>query len=42
MGWKHAVVGILASYVNVTLTFTVQVIGLIKGGPKKFEVIRKE
>jgi hypothetical protein len=42
MGWKHAVVGILASYVTVTLNFTVQVIGLIKGDPKKFEVIRKE
>jgi hypothetical protein len=42
MGWKHAVVGILASYVTVTLNFTVQVIGLVKGDPKKFEVIRKE
>jgi hypothetical protein len=42
MGWKHAVVGILASYVTVTLNFTVQVIGLIKGDPKNFEVIRKE
>jgi hypothetical protein len=42
MGWKHAIAGILASYVTVTLNFTVQVIGLIKGDPKKFEVIRKE
>ena len=42
MGWKHAIMGILASYVTVTLNFTVQVIGLIKGDPKKFEVIRKE
>jgi hypothetical protein len=42
MGWKHAIVGILASYVTVTLNFTVQVIGLVKGDPKKFEVIRKE
>lgn len=42
MGWKHAVGGILASYVTVTLNFALQVIGFIKGDPKKFEVIRKE
>jgi hypothetical protein len=42
MGWKHAIVGILASYVTVTLNFTVQMVGLLKGDPKKFEVIRKE
>ncbi len=42
MGWKHAIVGILASYVTVTLNFTVQIIGLVKGDPKKFEVIPKE
>jgi hypothetical protein len=42
MGWKHAVAGILASYVTVTLNFALQVIGFIKGDPKKFEVIRKE
>jgi len=42
MGWKHAIAGILGSYVTVTLNFAVQIIGLIKGDPKKFEVIRKE
>lgn len=42
MGWKHAIMGILASYVTVTLNFTIQIIGLVKGDPKKFEVIRKE
>ena len=42
MGWKHAIGGILASYVTVTLNFALQVIGFIKGDPKKFEVIRKE
>jgi len=42
MGWKHAIVGILASYVTVTLNFALQIISFIKGDPKKFEVIRKE
>ncbi len=42
MGWKHAITGILASYVTVTLNFTVQMIGFVKGDPKKFEVIRKK
>jgi hypothetical protein len=42
MGWKHAIGGILTSYVTVTLNFALQVIGFIKGDPKKFEVIPKE
>jgi hypothetical protein len=42
MGWIHAIAGILASYVTVTLNFTVQMVGLLKGNPKKFEVICKE
>jgi hypothetical protein len=42
MDWKHAIMGVLASYVTVALNFTVQMIGLVKGDPKKFEVIRKE
>ena len=42
MGWKHAIAGVLASYVTVTLNFVVQIIGLVKGDPKKFEVIKKE
>jgi hypothetical protein len=41
MGWKHAIVGVLASYVTVTLNFILQVVGLVQGDPKKFEVIRK-
>ena len=42
MGWKHAIAAILASYVTVTLNFIVQIIGFVRGDPKKFEVIRKE
>jgi hypothetical protein len=42
MGWKHGIAGALASYVTVTLNFIIQLIGLAKGDPKKFEVIRKE
>jgi hypothetical protein len=42
MGWKHALAGVLASYVTVTLNFILQVVGFVKGDPKKFEVIRKE
>jgi cellulose synthase/poly-beta-1,6-N-acetylglucosamine synthase-like glycosyltransferase len=42
MGWKHGVAGALASYATVTLNFIVHLIGLAKGDPKKFEVIRKE
>jgi hypothetical protein len=42
MGWKHAIAGVLASYVTVTLNFLLQIVGLIKGDPKKFEVIRKQ
>jgi hypothetical protein len=42
MGWKHAILGVLASYVTVTLNFILQVVGIAKGDPRKFEVIRKE
>jgi hypothetical protein len=42
MGWKHAIAGVLASYVTVTLNFILQVVGLVQGDPKKFEVIHKE
>ena len=42
MGWKHGLAGALASYVTVTLNFITHLIGLVKGDPKKFEVIRKE
>ena len=42
MGWKHAILGVLTSYITVTLNFILQVIGFAKGDPKKFEVIRKE
>jgi hypothetical protein len=42
MGWKHAIAGVLASYITVTLNFALQIISLVKGDPKKFEVIRKE
>jgi hypothetical protein len=42
MGWKHAIAGILASYVTVTLNFILQIVGFIQGDPKKFEVIRKQ
>jgi hypothetical protein len=42
MGWKHAIAGILASYVTVTLNFILQIVGFIKGDPKKFEVIPKQ
>jgi len=42
MGWKHAILGVLTSYITVTLNFILQIIGFAKGDPKKFEVIRKE
>ena len=42
MGWKHGIIGALLSYVTVTLNFFVHLIGLIKGDPHNFEVIRKE
>ena len=42
MGWKHAIAGAAASYLTVTLNFIIHLIGLVKGDPKKFEVIRKE
>jgi hypothetical protein len=42
MGWKHAIAGTAASYITVTLNFIIHLIGLAKGDPKKFEVIRKE
>ena len=40
-GVKHAIAAMAASYVTVTLNFLVHLIGLVKGDPKKFEVIAK-
>jgi hypothetical protein len=42
MGLKHAITGVLTSYATVTLNFIVNAIGLIKGDPKKFDVIEKQ
>jgi hypothetical protein len=42
MGWKQGVIGALLSYVTVTLNTFVQFIGLLKGDPHNFEVIRKQ
>jgi len=42
LGWKHALLGALTSYITVTLSFATLVIGFLKGDPKKFEVIKKE
>jgi cellulose synthase/poly-beta-1,6-N-acetylglucosamine synthase-like glycosyltransferase len=42
MGWKHALAGTAASYITVALNFITHLIGLLKGNPRKFEVIRKE
>ena len=42
MGWKHALAGTATSYITVALNFITHVIGLLKGNPRKFEVIRKE
>jgi hypothetical protein len=42
MGWKHGIAGALASYLTVTLNFFIHLIGLFKGDPRNFEVIRKE
>jgi hypothetical protein len=42
MGWKHALAGTAASYITVAMNTIVHLIGLAKGDPKKFEVIRKE
>lgn len=41
MGWKHGLVGALLSYITVTLNACANLIGLIKGDPHNFEVIRK-
>jgi glycosyl transferase family 2 len=40
-GVRHAFAAMAASYVTVTLNFLVHIIGLVKGDPKKFEVIVK-
>jgi uncharacterized membrane protein len=42
MGWKQGIIGSLLSYVTVTLNAFVHLIGLLKGDPHNFEVIRKE
>jgi len=42
MGWKHGIAGALASYLTVTMNFFIHIIGLFKGDPRNFEVIRKE
>lgn len=41
MGWKHGILGMLSSYITVTLNFLAHVIGIIMGDPKRFEVIKK-
>jgi len=41
MGWKQGVRGALLSFVTVTLNFAYHVVGLLRGDPRKFEVIRK-
>ncbi|MGC9051344.1 glycosyltransferase family 2 protein [Pyrobaculum sp.] len=41
MGWKHGVLGTVASHITVTLNFVLHVAALLKGDPKKFEVIKK-
>ncbi len=42
MGWKQGLIGALLSYVTVTLNTFVHLVGLLKGDPHNFEVIRKE
>jgi hypothetical protein len=42
MGWKHGIIGALVSYVTVALNAALHFIGLLKGDPHSFEVIRKE
>jgi len=41
MGLKHGLIGMCVSHITVTLNFIIKLVGLIKGDPKKFEVIRK-
>ena len=41
LGWRQGVRGALLSFVTVSLNFAYHVIGLIKGDPKRFEVIKK-
>lgn len=41
MGWKHAILAILTSYITVTLNFFVHMTGILQGNPKKFEIIKK-
>jgi len=42
MGWKQGIIGALLSYVTVALNASLYIIGLLKGDPHNFEVIRKE
>ena len=42
MGWEQGIIGALVSYVTVTLNTFVHLIGILKGDPHNFEVIRKE
>ncbi len=42
MGWKQGLIGAALSYVTVTLNTFVHLVGLLKGDPHNFEVIRKE
>ena len=41
MGWKHAILAIVTSYITVTLNFLVHIYGLLQGEPNKFVVIKK-
>jgi hypothetical protein len=41
MGLKHSLIGMCLSYITVTLNFLYHVVGIVKGDPKKFEVIKK-
>ncbi len=42
MGWKHGIAAVITSYPTVTLNFVIHLIGLLKGDPKRFEVIEKK
>ena len=41
LGKKHGILAALASYVTATLNFGLHLAGLLRGDPKRFEVIRK-
>jgi hypothetical protein len=41
MGWLHALVAGIVTNITTFLNFVICMMGILKGDPKKFEVIQK-